>query len=98
MSQNKAIKKVGFLVIVFLICLFMVIPLYIIVKVSFGTSEEILTQHPTLLPHTFTLEHWKDVLVSGNIWGPFFKSLIVATSTMVISVLLVAPAAYACSR
>lgn len=98
MSQNKAIKKVGFLVIVFLICLFMVIPLYIIVKVSFGTSEEILTQHPTLLPHTFTLEHWKDVLVSGNIWGPFFKSLIVATSTMVISVLLVAPAAYSISR
>ena len=98
MSRNKGIQKLGFFVIICLICRFMVVPLYIIVKVSFGTSEEILTQHPTLLPHTFTVEHWVNVLTSGNIWGPFTKSLIVATSTMVIAVIVVAPAAYAISR
>lgn len=98
MFRNKTIKKSAFAVLVFLICLFMVIPLYIIIKVSFGTSAEILTQHPTLLPHSFTLEHWVNVLESGNLWGPFSKSLIVATATMVISILVVAPASYAISR
>lgn len=98
MSQNKILRKVAFFTIVFLICLFMVIPLYIIVKVSFGTPEEILTQHPTLLPHTFTLEHWKNVLSSGNLWDSFSKSLIVATATMAIAILVVAPASYAISR
>ena len=99
MRKNKSVlSKIGFALILVLICLYMIIPIYIIVKVSFGTTEEVLTQHPTLLPHHITLEHWKDVLTSGNVMAPLMKSLIVATSTMVIAVLLVAPAAYAISR
>ncbi|WP_313132983.1 carbohydrate ABC transporter permease [Anaerocolumna sp.] len=98
MFRNKTIKKSAFAVLAFLICLFMVIPLYIIIKISFGTSAEILTQHPTLLPHSFTLEHWKGVLESGNLWGPFSKSLMVATTTMIIAIIVVAPASYAISR
>lgn len=102
MRKSKSAKgvlfKIGFILILVLICLYMIIPIYIIVKVSFGTTEEVLTQHPTLLPHHVTLEHWQEVLQSGNVMAPLMKSLIVATSTMVIAVLLVAPAAYAISR
>ena len=97
-KERTGFRKIGFGLILAIICMYMLIPIYIIVKVSFGTSEEVLTQHPTLLPHAITLEHWKEVLQSGNVAAPFLKSLIVATSTMVIAVLVVAPAAYAISR
>ena len=97
-KEKTGFRKIGFGLILAIICMYMLIPIYIIVKVSFGTSEEVLTQHPTLLPHAITLEHWKEVLQSGNVAAPFLKSLTVATSTMVIAVLVVAPAAYAISR
>lgn len=76
------------------LCAYMIIPIYIIVKVSFGTTEEIMTQHPTLLPHAITLEHWVDVLTSGNVIAPLAKSFIVATATTVLSIVIVSPAAY----
>lgn len=90
--------KIAFVLILALICAYMIIPIYIIVKVSFGTTEEIMTQHPTLLPHHITLEHWIDVLTSGNVAAPLIKSFTVATITTVISIVIVAPAAYAISR
>ena len=57
-----------------------------------------MTQHPTLLPHSITLEHWKTVLGSGNVQAPLIKSLIVSTTATAIAILIVAPAAYAISR
>lgn len=99
MSVNrKVLDRALLMLVAVLIGLVMVIPIYILVKVSFGSPEEILTQHPTLLPHTFTLKHWIDVFKSGNLWEPLKKSLVVATATMVISIIIVSPAAYAISR
>jgi trehalose transport system permease protein len=95
---TKYLKKTVFAIILALICLFMIIPLYILVKISFGNASEVLTQHPTLFPHSITLDHWKQLLSSGNILKPFYKSFTVATLTMVIATIIVAPASYAISR
>lgn len=65
-KSNKFLYKIGFAIILAVLCAYMIIPIYIIIKVSFGTTEEIMTQHPTLLPHKITLEHWADVLTSGK--------------------------------
>lgn len=97
-ASRKPLQKLAFGLVVFFIGMMMIIPMYIIIKVSFGSPEEILTQHPTLLPHSFTLQHWIDVFQSGNLWQPLKKSLVVATSTMAIAVVVVAPASYAISR
>lgn len=99
MSVNKKITKRVLLGIVAVIIGFvMLVPVYILIKVSFGSPAEIYTKHPTLLPHSFTLQHWRDVIQSGNLWEPLQKSLIVATVTMLVSIIIVAPAAYAISR
>lgn len=97
-KSNKLLYKIGFAVILAVLCAYMIIPIYIIIKVSFGTTEEIMTQHPTLLPHKITLEHWVDVLTSGNVIAPLAKSFIVATATTIVSIVIVSPAAYAISR
>lgn len=73
-------------------------PVYLMVKVSFSVPSEVLTQHPTFLIHQVTLEHWKDVLASGNLWSPLRKSLVVATLTTIGSLLMAAPASYVISR
>lgn len=96
--SKKTLNKIAFIIILILISLYMVVPIYILVKVSFGTTQEVMTQHPTLLPHSITLEHWKTVLGSGNVQAPLIKSLIVSTTATAIAILIVAPAAYAISR
>lgn len=96
--SKKTLNKIAFIIILILIALYMLVPIYILVKVSFGTTQEVMTQHPTLLPHSITLEHWKTVLGSGNVQAPLIKSLIVSTTATAIAILIVAPAAYAISR
>lgn len=96
--SKKTLNKIAFIIILILIALYMLVPIYILVKVSFGTTQEVMTQHPTLLPHSITLEHWKTVLGSGNVQAPLIKSLIISTTATAIAILIVAPAAYAISR
>ncbi|GAB6098623.1 carbohydrate ABC transporter permease [Halanaerocella petrolearia] len=78
--------------------LFMIFPVYLIVKVSVSSPQEVFTQHPTFWIHNFTWEHWINVIKSGRLWQPLSKSFIVATGTAIISMLIAAPGAYVISR
>ncbi|QQO07920.1 carbohydrate ABC transporter permease [Breznakiella homolactica] len=95
---KRILARTGLTLLIAAICFVMIAPVYIIVKVSFAEPWEVLTQHPTLLPHSFTLRHWTNVITSGNLWPALYKSLVVAFSTMFFSILVVAPGAYAISR
>lgn len=75
-----------------------VTPVYLMFKVSFSSPAEVLTAHPTFWFKEFTLKHWREVLVSGNLAGPLFKSLSVATATTLLALLVCAPGAYVISR
>ncbi|MFT8411869.1 MAG: carbohydrate ABC transporter permease [Schleiferilactobacillus perolens] len=91
-------KSIGFILSITIISAFMVIPVYLLAKISISNPSEVLTAHPTFLPHSFNLGSWVDILKSGNLWEPLQRSLITATATTVVAVLLVAPASYAISR
>lgn len=78
--------------------LLFLLPVYIMFKVSVSSPGEILRQHPAFLIEDFTLEHWRQVLTSGNLWAPLRKSLVVATGSTLIALLLATPAAYVISR
>ncbi len=78
--------------------LFFVTPVYIMFKVSFSSPGEVLTAHPTFWFKEFTLSHWKAVLASGNLNAPLLKSLLVATLTTGLALLITAPGAYVISR
>lgn len=98
MENKKGIRKLWLYVAIVAISFIMVAPVYILIKISFSVPQEVLTQHPTFLIHKISFEHWKQVFESGNLWPPLMKSFIVATLTMIISLIIVTPASYAISR
>jgi trehalose transport system permease protein len=78
--------------------LFAMAPLYLLLKVSVSPPAEIMTPHPTLLPHEVTWQHWERVLQSGQMATPLRKSLLVASGVAVCALILTAPAAYSLAQ
>jgi trehalose transport system permease protein len=77
---------------------FTLLPLYLLVKISLSAPPAVLTPHPAFGLDAVTLQHWRAILASGQLWAPLAKSLAVATWTMAGAVALAAPAAYVMSR
>jgi len=73
-------------------------PLYLLAKVSLSLPAEVMTAHPTLLPHGLTLDHWRRLLASGQVAAPLAKSLTAASLVALAALALAAPAAYSLSR
>jgi trehalose transport system permease protein len=69
-------------------------PFYLLLKISLSPPAEVMTAHPTLLPHRVTWRHWDRVLASGQSIAPLRKSLLVAGGVAILALLLSAPAAY----
>lgn len=74
------------------------IPLYLLLKVSVSPPSEVMTAHPTFLPHSLTLDHWRAIFAAGQILPPLAKSLATATLVAMLALALAAPAAYALAR
>lgn len=81
-----------------LIVFLMLVPVYLLVKVSISAPQDVYTAHPPYSIEHATLEHWVQVLQSGNIWPPLVKSLTVATATTVLAIIIAAPGAYVIAR
>jgi len=73
-------------------------PLYLLVKVSLSPPAEVMTAHPTLLPHGLTAGHWQRLFAAGEVLSPLGKSLATATLVALAALALAAPAAYSLSR
>lgn len=93
----KRSSLLSYAIIIFLLILWL-FPIYLMFKISFAQPQEILSQHPTILPQSFTIEHWQSVIASGNIKNPLLKSLTVAALTAVLSLILAIPGAYVLAR
>ncbi|GFR36206.1 hypothetical protein [Thermobrachium celere] len=68
--KSKVIKSILFYTGIALIVLFMVIPVYILFRISFAVPSEVLTSHPKFLITKFDFRHWEQVFKSGNLWPP----------------------------
>lgn len=73
-------------------------PLYLMLKVSVSPPGEVMTAHPTLLPHGIRLEHWIRLWDAGQVVAPLAKSLLTAGLVAAMALLLAAPAAYSLVR
>jgi trehalose transport system permease protein len=78
--------------------LLVLFPLYLIFMVSFAPGSALFGERPQLVLTDFTLDSWKEVFQAGGILSPLAKSLVVATVTTVLAILIAAPAAYVISR
>ena len=99
-------KKIGRLiriVIILFLLIMVLLPLYWMVNVSFKNQQEIFRIPPSFFPHDLTISNYKAILI-GNLSSSikflmYFKnSLIVAILSVITTLVIATPAAYAFSR
>ncbi|QIB35244.1 carbohydrate ABC transporter permease [Ancylobacter pratisalsi] len=93
LSSGKLLHAVGLTAVV----LFSLFPFYWMVAASFKTQADILASPPVWV-FTPTLQNYADIFADTKVSGAIINSLIVATSSTVLAVLLGAPAAFALAR
>ncbi len=77
--------------------LFLLLPIYWLVAMSFKTTNEILGGF-SLFPQTFTLENYAVIFTDPSWYWGYFNSIIYVSLNSVISIVVALPAAYAFSR
>ena len=77
--------------------LFLMLPIYWLVSMSFKTTNEILAGF-TLFPQSFTLENYRTIFTDPTWYWGYINSIIYVTINTVISLAVALPAAYAFSR
>jgi len=89
---------VAFWVLALAVTVLLLVPLYVLFKVSVSTVADATAPSPSYLIHNVSWENWKRLLKWDVIGSPLMHSLIVATGTAIFAVILAAPAAYVISR
>lgn len=77
--------------------LFLMVPIYWLLNMSFKTTNEILREF-TLFPHDFTIASYREILTNPVWYNGYINSISYVTINTVISVAAALPAAYAFSR
>jgi ABC-type glycerol-3-phosphate transport system permease component len=77
---------------------FALFPVYYLLVTSLKTRDEIYSRTPDLWPNHPQWHQYPDVLGAGHVGRALMNSFIVAGGTMVLCLLVAAPAAYALSR
>lgn len=95
MKAAKAMAK--YLSVILVIGLF-ALPMYWVLVSSFKPTPELLSLRPTLVPHRFTLEHYRNLFRQVDFLGYYRNSLIVASITAFVTALAAAFAAYSVYR
>jgi trehalose transport system permease protein len=97
-GAGRMALRIGFVALAILFAVMTILPLLVLVKVSVSAPEDVMTGHPPFLLYHPTLDHWRDILNSDALFSSARHSLVVATGTAVLCVLIAAPAAYVISR
>jgi trehalose transport system permease protein len=78
--------------------LIVLFPIYLVVVVSVAPGSALFGDRPDLVVTEPTLNFWRQIIESGSLWGPLAKSLVVATLSTGLAIVIAAPAAYVISR
>jgi trehalose transport system permease protein len=81
-----------------LVVIMILVPLYILIKVSVSTLAQATAPRPSYLIENPTFENWERLAQWSVVGEPLMHSLTVATGTAIIAILLAAPFAYVAAR
>jgi glycerol transport system permease protein len=84
-------------IILSLFLIFLLLPIYWLVNMSFKTNEEIVSTM-TLWPHQPTFAHYMRIFTDESWYSGYINSLKYVVINTVISISVALPAAYAFSR
>lgn len=73
-------------------------PLYVLVKVSLSTLAQAAAPNPSYLIENPTFDNWRRLMQWEVVRDPLMHSVIVATGTAILAIIIAAPAAYVISR
>jgi trehalose transport system permease protein len=90
--------KVVFPIWVVVAALLVLFPIYLIFMVSFAPGIALFGERPDLFITDPTLQWWQDVIEGGDLVPPLIKSLVVASVTTLLAIVIASPAAYVISR
>jgi len=91
-------EQVGFWILAAFIAFLLLLPLYVLFKVSVSTLADATAPHPSYLPHNITWDNWRRLAQWDNVGPPLKNSLTVAFGTAAAAIVIAAPAAYVISR
>ncbi len=94
MIKENNIKFIFLSLSLLLIIIIFFFPFFWIITSSFKIPEEIIATSTTIIPRSFTLEHYNKILFNSDFFIYLKNSLIVSFSSMVISIILSVSAAY----
>jgi len=97
-NWRKILTRIGFALLVLIVVAVTIAPVYFMVVLSVMEPSEFFRPHPAYFPTKFTSQWWERVLKSETLYPAFRKSLIVATVTTLVAVVISVPGAYAISR
>jgi trehalose transport system permease protein len=78
--------------------LLVLFPLYLVFMVSFAPGSALFGERPQLVVTHFTLQWWQEAFESAGLISPLIKSLVVASATTLLAIMIAAPAAYVIAR
>ena len=94
MIKEDNIKFIFLSLSLIIIILVFFFPFFWIITSSFKSPEEIISTSTTIIPRSFTLEHYNKILFNSDFFIYLKNSLIVSFTSMLISIALSVSAAY----
>ncbi|WP_211093662.1 carbohydrate ABC transporter permease [Cohnella fermenti] len=88
--------RAGRLIVAIVLLLLIVFPFYWVISSSFKPTNQILK--PEFFPHSFTLEHYRQLFAQTAYKHNLLNSVLVAAATLAFSVAVVIPASFAIYR
>ncbi|ASI99068.1 carbohydrate ABC transporter permease [Thermococcus celer] len=96
-ETKYALKKVGFYTVIFVVVIWIILPLIVAFLYGFTTKADYYDPNK-VIPHHFTTEYVKTLLFTLGAWDGIKNSVIVATLTIIISFILGIPAGYSIAK
>lgn len=97
-STAQRLQKFIFPILAILVAFSLLVPIYVLVKVSLSTLAQATAPIPSYLIENPTLDNWRRLMTWENVGDPLRHSLVAATFTAIFAILLAAPAAYVIAR
>ncbi len=94
----QRLQKLVFPILAIIVAFMLLVPIYVLLKVSLSTLAQATAPIPSYLIEDPTLDNWRRLLTWDNVGDPLRHSLIAATFTAIFAILLAAPAAYVIAR
>jgi multiple sugar transport system permease protein len=96
--RNNLLKKIVFTNILFLIVGLLSFPIYITLLTSVKSGSEVYTMPATWVPKDYLFSNYVEIFETLDLFSALKSSLLVATTSAILTVLISLPAGYALAR